>query len=62
MVSMRKSTAKASHIFLTKNIGLFQILMLEILTKRYLATSLVLNNRAKILVIKAFSLPSPGCL
>ena len=27
-------TAKASHIFSTKNIGIFEILMFEILTKR----------------------------
>ena len=39
-------TAKASHIFSTKNIGKFKILTFEILTKRYLTTSLVLNNRA----------------
>ena len=38
---------KASHIFSTKNIGLFQILTFEILTKRELTTSLVLNNRAQ---------------
>ena len=39
-------TAKASHIFSTKNIGEFKILTFEILTKRSLTTSLVLNNRA----------------
>ena len=38
--------AKASHIFSTKTIGVFEILKFEILTKRYLTTSLVLNNRA----------------
>ena len=36
--------AKASDI-LQQNIGLFQILTFEILTKRLLITSLVLNNR-----------------
>ena len=39
-------SAKASHIFQQKNNGVFQILTFEILTKRYLTTSLVLNNRA----------------
>ena len=34
--------------FLTKNIRIFQILTFKILTKRYLTTSLVLNNRAQI--------------
>ena len=34
-----------SHIF-DQNTGIFQILALEILTKRQLPTSLVLNNRA----------------
>ena len=40
--------AKASHIFSTKNIGVFEILTFEILTKRLLTTSLVLNNRTQI--------------
>ena len=40
-------TAKASHIFSTKNIGKFKILTFEILTKHYLTMSLVLNNRAQ---------------
>ena len=31
---LEKLSAKASHIFSTKNIGLSQILMFEILTKR----------------------------
>ena len=39
-------TAKDSHIFLTKNNSVFVILMFEILTKRLLTTSLVLNNWA----------------
>ena len=38
--------AKASHIFSTKNIDIFEILRFEILTSRLLTTSLVLNNRA----------------
>ena len=33
-------------MFSTKNIGEFQILMSEILTKHYLTVSLVLNNQA----------------
>ena len=41
--------AKASYIFSTKSIGLLQILTFEILTKRYLTTSLVLNDRALVL-------------
>ena len=41
---------KASHIFFfNKNIGIFEILTFEIFTKRYLTTSLALNNRALIL-------------
>ena len=40
--------AKASHIFSTKNIGTFHILTFEILTKRSLTTSLVLNNHVQI--------------
>ena len=43
---MREAFAKASHIFSTKNNGVFQILTFEILTKHYLTMSLVLNNRA----------------
>ena len=34
MTSLVNVTAKASHIFSTKNIGIFEILMFEILTKR----------------------------
>ena len=41
-------TAKASHIFSTKQIGIFGILTFEILTSRSLTTSLVLNNRAQV--------------
>ena len=37
---------KASHIFSTKNMGSFEILMFEILTKPLLTRLLVLNNRA----------------
>ena len=37
-------SAKDSHIFSTKNNSVFVILMFEILTKRKLTTSLVLNN------------------
>ena len=40
-------SAKASHIFSTKTIGIYKILMFEILAKRSLTTSLVLNNRAQ---------------
>ena len=43
---MRSFTAKASHIFLTKNDGIFQILMFDILTKHELTMSLVLNSWA----------------
>ena len=39
--------AKASHIFSAKNIGVFEILAFEILTKRKLTRSLVLNNHAQ---------------
>ena len=38
--------AKASHSFSAKNISIHLILTFEILTKRYLTTPLVLNNRA----------------
>ena len=38
---------KASHIFSTKDTGIFEILMFEILTTRQLTTSLVLNNWAQ---------------
>ena len=41
-------SAKASHIFSTKNIGIFEILTFEILTSRELTTLLVLNNQAKL--------------
>ena len=41
-------SAKDSHIFLTKKNSVFVILMFEILTKRYLTTSLVLNNWAQV--------------
>ena len=34
-------------LFQQKNIGVFEILMFEILTKQYLTTLLVLNNRAQ---------------
>ena len=37
-------SAKASHIFATKNIGVFQIPVFEILTKRKLIMLSVLNN------------------
>ena len=40
---------EASHIFSTKNIGKFKILSFEIIMKRLLTTSLVLNNRALII-------------
>ena len=40
-------SAKDSHIFSTKNNSVFVILMFEILTKRYVTTSLVLNNWAQ---------------
>ena len=43
-------TAKASHIFSTKNNGVFEIFTFEILTKRLLTTSLVLNNRALLFI------------
>ena len=36
------------QIFSTKNIGIFEILTFEILTKRYLTMSLVLNNRPQL--------------
>ena len=47
---MRESfcTAKAFHIFSTKNIGISEILMFEILRSRDLTTSLVLNNRPQV--------------
>ena len=38
---------KLFKFFFNKNIGIFQILTFEILTKRYLTTSIVLNNRAQ---------------
>ena len=34
-----------------KNIGVFDILTFEMLTKRKLTTSLVLNNRAQIVIV-----------
>ena len=37
---------KLLTFFSRKNIGIFEILTFEILTKRYLTMSLVLNNRA----------------
>ena len=44
---MREAFAVKSLLhFLNKNIGKFQISTFEILTKRKLTTSLVLNNRA----------------
>ena len=51
---MRKAFAlqKASLIFSTKNIGIFEILMFEILTSRQLTTSLVLNNRTLTLFLQ----------
>ena len=39
--------AKTLHIFSTKNIGIFQILMFEIVTKHLLTLLLVLNNWAQ---------------
>ena len=42
---MLEAFAKASHIFTTKNIGIFEQLTFENLTKRFLTMSLVLNNR-----------------
>ena len=45
-VEKMREAAKASHIFSTKNIEVFQILAFEILTERLLMTPLVLNNRA----------------
>ena len=49
-------SAKASHIFSTKNIGIFQILTFEIFE---LTMSLVLNNRAfnKLILIHVSSNP-----
>ena len=43
---MLEKIRKASHIFSTKNIGIFEILTFEILTSRLLTTLLVLNNSA----------------
>ena len=45
---MREAFAvqKLFTFFQQKNIGIFEILKFEILTKRQLTTSLVLNNRA----------------
>ena len=43
--------AKASHIFSTKNIGIFEKWTYENLTKGQLMTSLALNNRAQIFLI-----------
>ena len=43
---MREAFAEASHIFSTKNTGIFEILTFEILMKCQLIMSLVLNNRA----------------
>ena len=45
-VEKMREAAKDSHIFSTKNIGVFEILTFEILTSRLLTTSLVLNNQA----------------
>ena len=50
-------TAKDSQIFSTKNNSVYVILMFEILTKRYLTTSLVLNNWAQVYVVVAISYP-----
>ena len=44
--------AKASHIFSSKNIGIFEKLTSEILTK--LTVSLVLNNRALHFFLSSF--------
>ena len=44
----QQESAKASQIFSTKNIGVFEILTFEILMKSYQITSLVLNNQAQI--------------
>ena len=44
---MREAFAKASNIFSTKNICIFEKLTSENLTKRQLTTSLVLNNWAQ---------------
>ena len=51
-------SAKASHIFSTKNIGIFERLTFENLTKCQLTTSLVLNNRA----LNIISINSQGYL
>ena len=40
-------SAKASHLFSAKNIGIFQIVTFEILMKGYLMALLVLNNGAQ---------------
>ena len=47
---MREAFAlqKLLSFFQQKNIGVFEILTFEILTKRKLTMSLVLNNRAQI--------------
>ena len=49
---MREAFAlqKPLTFFSTKNIGIYQILTFEILTKRLLTTSLVLNNRAQVIL------------
>ena len=41
---LKQGEKLASHIFSTKNIGVFQILTFEILRKHLLMMSLVLNN------------------
>ena len=51
---MREAFAKASHIFSTKNTGIFEILTFEIVTRNFnetLTTPLVLNNRALMLTV-----------
>ena len=45
---IREAFAVAPHILLTKNIGIFEKLTFENLTKRLLTTLLVLNNQAHV--------------
>ena len=54
---------EASHIFSTKNIGIFQVLAFEILTKPLLTVSLVLNNWvqiSKIIIVIVFKMEQSG--
>ena len=51
---MREAFAvqKLLNFFLTKNIGLFEVLTFEILTKRSLTMLLVLNNLALVVIFQ----------